>query len=173
MGGAGAVRSLDGAFRRSPPAAIVPEPVADADPVNLVRHVSRHADDRHRITVRQDRIMHNLTKRGIIAAPPHLPKGLSFEIADLIHIKGWADFHDLRIVVRLDHGTEAEEVIAFHPGASSPCHLIMWRNAKSVFVQPLVGRMRRYRSVAAALETLARKPRTILTDITPTAWPTD
>jgi hypothetical protein len=39
--------------------------------------------------------MRDLTKRGIIAAPPADPKGIAFEIADLIHIKGWADFHNL------------------------------------------------------------------------------
>jgi hypothetical protein len=120
--------------------------------------------------------MRDLTKRGIIAAPPVYPKGIAFEIADLIHIKGWADFHDLRMVVRLDHGAdgeEYEEVIAFHPGTTSPCHLIMWRNAKFVFVQPLVGRMRKYRSVAAALETLATKPSAKLTDINAPTWPAD
>jgi hypothetical protein len=142
----------------------------------LVRHTSHHSDNLHRITISLGQIMRDLTKRGIIAAPPADPKGIAFEIADLIHIKGWADFHNFGMVVRLDHGTEGaeyEEVIAFHPGMISPCQLMMWRNAKAVFVQPIVGRRRQYRSVAAALETLATKPPGKLTNIEAATWPTD
>ena len=120
--------------------------------------------------------MRDLTRRGITAAPSHLPKGLAFEIADLILMKGWADVHNFRMVVRLDHGTvgeEYEEVLAFHPEMSSPCQLIVWRNEKAVFVQPLVGRRRRYGSVTAALASMTSKPRTILSDILAPSWPTD
>ena len=60
---------------------------------------------------------------------------------------------------------EYEEVIAFHPGTSSPCHLIMWRNADAVFIQPLLGRRQRHASVADALRSLVVKRPVILTDI--------
>jgi hypothetical protein len=80
------------------------------------------------------------------------------------------------MVVRLDHGTEGEEyeeVVAFHAEMGSPCQLIVWRNTRSVFVQPLIGRRRRYGSVTAALGSLALRARTILTDITAPTWPTE
>jgi hypothetical protein len=101
-------------------------------------------------------------------APSCLPKGIAFEIADLVLVKGWADRRNLRMVVRLDYGTdceEYEEVIAFHPESSSSCPLIMWRTAKAVFVEPLIGRRCRYGSVAKALARLASIPCTIVTDI--------
>jgi hypothetical protein len=118
--------------------------------------------------------MRDLTKHDIAATQPVVRKGLSFEIADLILSKAWADFHNLRMVVRLDHGThceEYEEVIAFHARMDWPCQLIMWRSAKCAFVQPSIGRIHRYRSVAAVLESLTMKPRPILTDITAPTWP--
>jgi hypothetical protein len=158
------------------------EPAADANRANFDCHVFYDAFSYHAenypcfTTISLGRIMRDLTRRGITAAPSHLPKGLAFEIADLILMKGWADVHNFRMAVRLDHGTvgeEYEEVLAFHPEMSSPCQLIVWRNSKDVFVQPLVGRRRRYGSVAAALASMASKPRTILSDILAPSWPTD
>jgi hypothetical protein len=107
---------------------------------------------------------------------PAPAKGLAFAIADLRLIQSWAEFHRCRISVRLDHGTpdeEYEEVIAFHTGKSPLCRFIMWRDTHAVFVQPLVGRVQRYRTVSAALEALRPPPRTKLTDIVATAWPAD
>ena len=55
---------------------------------------------------------------------PNVPTGLAFEIADLMLLQGWADFHDVQMVVELDHcveGEEYEEVIAFYgKGQSTP-----------------------------------------------------
>jgi hypothetical protein len=96
------------------------------------------------------------------AGSPGSPKGLAFEIAELCLIKRWADRHAVRIVVRLDHGAavaeDYEEVIAFQTGTSPLCQLIMWRNATTVFLQPLIGREHRYQSVASALDSLRPKP---------------
>jgi hypothetical protein len=67
--------------------------------------------------------MRDLTKRDIVAAPIGVPKGLAFEIADLILIKGCADFRDLRMVVRLDHGADDEDyekVVALHATMDRP-----------------------------------------------------
>jgi hypothetical protein len=104
--------------------------------------------------------MRDLTKRGATAVPPRLPKGLAFEIADLVLIKGWADCHNFHMSVRLDHGAavdeEYEEVITFQTEISPLYRLIMWRNAAAVFVQPLVGRGKRYDSVGDALKSLAQ-----------------
>jgi hypothetical protein len=102
-----------------------------------------------------------------------MPKGLAFEIADHILIRGWADFHDLLPVVRIDHGVEGEEyeeAIAFHIGINPLCQLIIWRNEDAVFVQPLIGRMQRYNTVCEALEGLLLTKCVLLTDITATAW---
>jgi hypothetical protein len=78
------------------------------------------------------------------------------------------------MVVRLDHGSEAEdyeEVLAFHRGSSPLCYWIMWRDTNVVFVQPLIGRTMRYGCVAEVVETLAAKRRFSLTDIKPSHWP--
>jgi hypothetical protein len=120
--------------------------------------------------------MRDLTRRGARAARPEQPQGIAFEIADLLLIRGWADLHEYRMLVVLDHASddeEYEEVIAFHRGNKPVCHLIMWRDAKSVTVQPLIGRRQRFASVAKALDNIASKPRIIITDITATSWPTD
>jgi hypothetical protein len=96
--------------------------------------------------------MRDLTRRGTIAAPS---KGLAFEIADLLLVRQWAERHDLRMLIRLDHGAavgeEYEEVVTFHTQTSPLYRYTMWRDATTVFVQPLVGRGKQYRSVAAAL----------------------
>ncbi len=118
--------------------------------------------------------MRDLTKCGAIAAPRGLPKGIAFEIADLALIQAWADFHDLRVQIRLDHGapaTDYEEVIALYIGTGNVFRALIWRNAKAVFVQRLIGRRQRYGSVAAAMESLVPRPLVAVTDITPAAWP--
>src|SRR5690348_18218426 len=89
-------------------------------------------------------------------------RGLAFDIADLILIRCWAERHDCRISIRLDHGVfadehteEYEEVIAFLEGPRSHCRLIMWRDATTVFIQPLAGRVRQYSSVTEALNGMS------------------
>ena len=64
----------------------------------------RNTDAGHRIGVRLGRIMCNLSKRGAEASP--LPKGLAFEIVDLLRVRNWADLHDCRMFIRLDHGVD-------------------------------------------------------------------
>jgi hypothetical protein len=102
-------------------------------------------------------------------------KGLSFGIADLTLAGAWAEASGLRLIVRLDHGTsdeEFEETLTFLATASAVCRWIIWRNADAVFVQPLIGRTRRYGSLVEAIETLVPPPPVILTDITAMHWPT-
>ena len=89
---------------------------------------------------------------------PNAPTGLAFEIADLMMLQGWAEFHDVQMVVELDHcveGEEYEEVIAFYARDSQLRRWILWRAADGVIVQPLIGRSRRFKTVVDALETLA------------------
>lgn len=85
------------------------------------------------------------------------PKGLSFEVTDLLLASTWAERHDYRMAVRLDHGTETEEyeeVIALSAHRRPRCRFLLWRSAEAVFLQPLPGRRRRFASVADALATL-------------------
>jgi hypothetical protein len=89
------------------------------------------------------------------AADP--PTGLAFEISDLMLLQGWAKFHDIRMVVELDHwveGEEYEEVVALYAKDSSLRRGILWRSAKEIVVQPLIGRTCRFGSVAGALDSM-------------------
>jgi hypothetical protein len=100
--------------------------------------------------------------------------GLSFSIAELTLVAAWAEAQGLQMRVHLDHGSETEEyeeVLAFHTTWGRPRRCIMWRDNQAVYVQPLIGRTRRYRSVADAIETLTPRQTTALTDVTPTGWP--
>lgn len=86
-----------------------------------------------------------------------LPMGLAFELADLVLVQGWSDFHDLRMVVELDYsseGEEYEEVLALYPQDSAFRRWMMWRDIADIVVQPMMGRTIRFASVADALEHL-------------------
>jgi hypothetical protein len=110
----------------------------------------------------------------VVQLPSKASKGQSFAVPELILIRSWSEANGLRMVVRLDHGSEAEdyeEVLAFHRGGSPLCCWIMWRNSRSVFVQPLIGRSQSYGSVAEAFEAMAAKRRVVVTDIEATRWP--
>jgi hypothetical protein len=88
---------------------------------------------------------------------PRLPRGLSFELSDLTLVLGWSEFHDLRVVVELDHYTgheEYEEVLAFYPSNSRFRRWSMWRTHEDIVVQPTQGRTMHFTSVAGALESL-------------------
>lgn len=100
--------------------------------------------------------------------------GLSFSIAELTLVAAWAEAQGLQMRVRLDHGSETEEyeeVLAFHTTWGRPRRCIMWRDSQAVYVQPLIGRARRYHSVADAIETLGPRQTTDLTDVMATRWP--
>jgi hypothetical protein len=115
-----------------------------------------------------------MIKRGVPGGSSRPPKGIAFEIADLLLIGSWAALHCLGMSVRLDHGAEGEEyeeVIAFRAEINPLARLIMWRNAEFVFVQPLAGRRQRYDSISEALENLLPERSVLLTDITATDWP--
>ena len=112
--------------------------------------------------------MRDLTSRGISAVPSRPPKGIAFEIADLVLIRSWAAFHGLGMSVRLDQGAqgeEYEELIAFRAENDPLSGVAIWRNAEAVFVHPPIGRRRQYNSIAEALEDLRPERRIELTDI--------
>jgi hypothetical protein len=88
---------------------------------------------------------------------PRVPTGFAFEIADLMLLQGWAEFHDVQMVVELDHcveGEEYEEVVAFYGNESAIRRWILWRSASEIVVQPLIGRGSRFKTVADALDSL-------------------
>jgi hypothetical protein len=102
-------------------------------------------------------------------------KGLSFAVADLILIRAWSEAHAMRMVVRLDHGSDHEqyeEVLVLYPFGSPLCRWIIWQEAEAVRVQPLIGRSQRYGSVADVIEALMPPKPVAQTHIRATRWPT-
>jgi hypothetical protein len=100
--------------------------------------------------------------------------GLSFSIAELTLVAAWAEAQGLQMRVRLDHGSETEEyeeVLALETTCGRPRRYIMWRDYEAVYVQPLIGRTRRYRSVADAIEALTQPQTIALTDVMAAGWP--
>ncbi len=92
-----------------------------------------------------------------------LPKGLAFEISDLVELKCWAEAQAIRMVVELDHhveGEEYEEVLAFYEGNEAGLRLwTMWRATDHFVVEPMNGRSWRACAVQEALaEFLALRP---------------
>jgi hypothetical protein len=86
-----------------------------------------------------------------------LPMGLAFELADLVMVQGWSEYHELRMVVELDYsseGEEYEEVLALYPEDSAFRRWMVWRGASEIVVQPMMGRAQHFASVAEALEHL-------------------
>ncbi|MGE0226324.1 MAG: hypothetical protein AB7F35_23190 [Acetobacteraceae bacterium] len=105
---------------------------------------------------------------------PTLPKGLSFEVSHHLLMQAWAEGNGLRLEIRQDHGAgqeEYEEVVAVYDDDSSLCRCLIWRDAESVFVQPLVGRTQRHASVPEALESLLPESPVVVDDIVATYWP--
>jgi len=95
-------------------------------------------------------------------SPAKALKGLSFEIDDLTLIRDRSEANGLRMVVRLDYGSdvdEYEEVLAFHAGTSPKYRWLMWRNTNTVFVRSIEGRAQRYDSAIQAIDALVRKVR--------------
>lgn len=85
------------------------------------------------------------------------PVGLSFEVSDLLLMEAWAEFHKLRMGIALDYcagGDEYEEVLEFYPRGGAFRRWMMWRVAAGIVVQPLIGRPKRFATVAEALEKL-------------------
>jgi|SRR5450631_1532769 hypothetical protein len=93
----------------------------------------------------------------MLRTTPTPPMGLSFDISDLILLQGWAEFHDVRMAVELDHwaeGEEYEEVVALYTRDRLLRRWILWRSTSEIIVQPLLGRASHFDSVADALEAL-------------------
>jgi hypothetical protein len=91
-------------------------------------------------------------------------KGIAFDIDDLHRARSWATFHGWKMLLWLDHGVdgeEYEEVIGFRRQTDALAGCILWRTASAVFVQPLLGKRRRYTSLTQALDSLLPKRRVV------------
>jgi hypothetical protein len=101
--------------------------------------------------------------------------GVSFEIAELLLIQAWAEFHGLRLTVELDHSfddQEYEEVISLFRKDSVFRRCIIWRAPTAIVVQPIIGRSSRFASMADALDSFRLgRPEAPLSDIAPAAHP--
>lgn len=93
----------------------------------------------------------------ITRSPAKTLLGLSFSVPELILARTWSQANSLRMEIRLDHSSgadEFEEVLALRAANGSPCRWIMWRDKDAVIVQPLIGRAHRHASIAEAFEAL-------------------
>src|SRR3954452_7850471 len=110
----------------------------------------------------------------VFKSSPKTPRGLFFEVADLTLMQSWTEACQLRMAVRLDHGSETEdfeEVIVLYSGADPLRQWCIWRELTGVFVQPVIGPCQQYGSAVDAIEALAFRRRVVLTDINATHWP--
>jgi hypothetical protein len=101
-------------------------------------------------------------------------RGLSFSIADLVLIRGWSEARGLTLTVRLDHGAgseEYEEVLTLYATPGKACRFLMWRDTDGVFVQPLIGRIKRYSSVPEAIAAMTPQREVEVTDLLAPYWP--
>jgi hypothetical protein len=88
---------------------------------------------------------------------PAIPAGLAFEVADLILLQSWAEFHDMRMAIELDHcdaDGEYEEMVVIYAKESHEVRWLIWRSGE-IIVQPLIGRSIHCPSVADAVERLS------------------
>jgi hypothetical protein len=86
-----------------------------------------------------------------------IPKGLSFDVSDLLLVRAWADYHDLRMEVELDFAAERdefEEIVGLFAPRTGSRRWMLWRSTDGIIAQPMVGRPRMFDNVADALETL-------------------
>lgn len=86
-----------------------------------------------------------------------LPTGLSFDIPDLLMVRGWAEFHSIRMTIDLDVCTdddEYEEMIGLYDSSHVFRRWMLWRSREGIVVQPGVGRRMLFDAMGDALEFL-------------------
>jgi hypothetical protein len=85
------------------------------------------------------------------------PTGLSFDVADLVMLRGWSEYHDLRMTIELDacaDGDEYEELLALYDRDCAFRRWMIWRSGDGIVVQPMMGRTMLFDTMADALEIL-------------------
>jgi hypothetical protein len=86
-----------------------------------------------------------------------VPTGLSFDIPDLVMLRGWSDFHDLRMAIELDvcaEGDEYEEILGLYDRTRAFRRWMIWRSIDGIVVQPTMGHTMLFDRMADALEVL-------------------
>ncbi len=89
--------------------------------------------------------------------PARMPIGLSFDIADLLMLRGWTEFHELRMTIDLDicaDGDEYEELLGIYDSDCPVQRWMIWRSHDGIVVQPATGRPMLFGFMGDALETL-------------------
>jgi hypothetical protein len=85
------------------------------------------------------------------------PTGLSFDIPDLLMLRGWADFHNLRLSIELDvhaDGDEYEELLGLYEKDRAFRRWMIWRSCDGIVVQPAMGRTMLFDRMVDALDML-------------------
>jgi hypothetical protein len=101
-------------------------------------------------------------------------RGLSFSIAELLLVAAWAEAQGLQMRVQLDHASDSEEyeeVLAFDATWGRPRRHILWRDKEAVYVQPMIGRRKRFKSVGELLAAMSPPERVLVTDVMAVDWP--
>ena len=86
-----------------------------------------------------------------------VPTGLSFDVPDLLMLRGWADFHDLRLAIELDvcaDGDEYEELLGLYDRDRAFRRWMIWRSCDGIVVQPAMGHSMLFDYMGDALEVL-------------------
>ena len=90
-------------------------------------------------------------------ASVRLPTGIAFEVPELLLLRGWAEFHNLRLVIELDvcaEGEEYEELLALYEPDGAFRRWMLWRSCDGIIVQPANGRTMLLDAMADVLEIL-------------------
>ena len=85
------------------------------------------------------------------------PTGLSFAVPDLLMLRGWSDFHDLRMTIELDvvaDGDEYEELLGLYDANRAFRRWMIWRSCDAIVVQPTMGRAMVFDNMSDVLEIL-------------------
>ncbi len=85
------------------------------------------------------------------------PVGVAFSVPELIILRAWAEYHDIRVVMELDHcvdGAEYEEVIALYSPGISLRQWTLWRSREAVIVEPRHGRAFRAACISDLVQAL-------------------
>lgn len=85
------------------------------------------------------------------------PTGMAFDIPDLLLLRGWSDFHGLRMAIELDvcaENEEYEELLALYDQSCAFRRWMLWRSCDGIVVQPANGRTMLFDAMADVLEIL-------------------
>jgi hypothetical protein len=88
---------------------------------------------------------------------PAAPTGLSFDIPDLLLIRGGAEFHDLHMTIELDvcaDGEEYEEALILCDRDRAFRRWMVWRSRDGIVVQPAMGGTMLFDFMGDALDAL-------------------